>query len=174
MSLKMILILFLVQLTVSKLFTGRAGACFERLMECVLAGLNWQICLLYLDIIIFSESFEQHIERLELVISKIEKAGLKISPKKFSLFQEKVIFLGHVVSKDGISTDPEKISAVKDWSVPLSLHDVRSFLGTCSYYRRFIQNFSDIPRPLHKLTEKAREFKWSEECQNSFDPLKQF
>ena len=151
-----------------------AGACFERLMECVLAGLNWQICLLYLDdVIVFARSFEEHLKRLEQVISKIQESRLKISPGKCSFLQKEVTFLGHVVSGDGISTDPAKITAVKDWPTQKSVQEVRSFLGTCSYYRRFIRQFSDIARPLHKLTEKGENFKWTPECQISMDALKQ-
>ena len=149
-----------------------AGACFERLMECVLAGLNWQICLLYLDdVIIFAETFDEHLKRLEQVIAKINEHNLKISPSKCSFFQEKVNFLGHVVSGEGISTDPEKIAAVTRWPIPKSVHDVRSFLGICSYYRRFIKNFSEIARPLYKLTEKGEKFKWSQECQVAMTTL---
>jgi hypothetical protein len=142
-----------------------AGACFERLMVCVLAGLNCQIYLLYLDdVIIFAATFEQ-------VIAKINEHNLKISPSKCSFFQEKVNFLGHVVSGEGISTDPEKIAAVTRWPIPKSVHDVRSFLGICSYYRRFIKNFSEIARPLYKLTEKGEKFNWSQECQVAMTTL---
>lgn len=83
-----------------------APATFQRLMECVLSGLNFEICLLYIDVIIvFSETFDQHIDRLSTVLDKLQSANLKISPKKCSLFQKKVSFLGHIVSADGISTD---------------------------------------------------------------------
>ena len=148
-------------------------ATFERLMEFVLAGLNWQICLVYLDdIIIFSKDFDSHLSRLDQVLDRIGKAGLKIAPKKCQFFQEKVTFLGHVVSKDGISTDPSKIDAVKEWPVPRNVHDVRSFLGTCSYYRKFIRGFADIARPLHRLTEKQARFEWTQECQIAFNTLR--
>lgn len=150
-----------------------APATFQRLMECVLSGLNFEICLLYIDdIIVFSETFDQHIDRLSTVLDKLQSANLKISPKKCSLFQKEVSFLGHIVSADGISTDPEKTKAIESWPEPKSVSE-RSFLGTCAYYRRFIKSFSDIAKPLFKLTEKDSVFCWSEECQISFQTLKE-
>lgn len=151
-----------------------AVATFERLMENVLKGLHWKTCILYIDdIITFAPDFDTHIQRLESVLERITKAGLKISPQKCSLFQKQVKFLGHLVSKDGIATDPEKINCVKNWPQLKSVHDVRSFLGTCSYYRRYISKFSDIARPLNKLTEKHAKFEWNEECQTAFETLKE-
>lgn len=151
-----------------------APATFQRLMECVLSGLNFEICLLYIDdIIVFSETFDQHIDRLSTVLDKLQSANLKISPKKCSLFQKEVSFLGHIVSADGISTDPEKTKAIESWPEPKSVSELRSFLGTCAYYRRFIKSFSDIAKPLFKLTEKDSVFCWSEECQISFQTLKE-
>jgi transposase InsO family protein/predicted aspartyl protease len=149
-----------------------APSTFERMMEYLMAGLHWETCLIYLDdIIVFSDSFEQHIERLDEVLSRIRKGGLKISPKKCHFFQTRVNFLGHVVSAEGIATDPEKITAVQQWPTPSSVHDVRSFLGTCSYYRKYIKSFADIARPLHKLTEKTTKFHWSSDCDAAFHAL---
>ena len=120
-----------------------------------MTGLNWKTCLIYIDdIIVFADSFESHLERLDEVLSKIASHGLKVSPKKCCLFQKRVTFLGHVVSNEGVAADPEKIETVKSWPSPKTLKDVRSFLGTCSYYRRFIKDFAAIDRPLHRLTEK--------------------
>ena len=146
---------------------------FERLMDEVFKGLNPEICLLYLDdIIVKSATFEGHIENLKLIFDRLRSAGLKLSPKKCHLFKEKVSFLGHVVSKDGISTDPDKIKAVLNWPVPKTLTQLRSFLGLCSYYRKFIRGFSSLAKPLHHLTEKDVKFEWSSECQNAFSKLK--
>ena len=148
-------------------------ATFQRLMEYILAGLNWQICLVYIDdIIVFSDSFESHLSRLSDVLDRISSHGLKVSPKKCCLFQKKVSFLGHIVSDEGIATDPSKVESVKTWPIPKTKRDVRSFLGTCSYYRRFIQDFAAIARPLHSLTEKNCTFKWTQECEVSFEKLK--
>lgn len=150
-----------------------APATFERLMELVLAGLIGDACLVYLDdIIIVGRTFDEHLKNLELVLSKIRSANLKLSPKKCSLFKQQVSFLGFVVSQEGVRTDPEKITAVKDWPVPKDKTQVRAFLGLCSYYRRFVKNFSDIAKPLHKLTEEKRHFFWDEECEAAFEELK--
>ena len=79
---------------------------------------------------------------------------------------------GHVVSPLGVATDPEKVRAVRDWPQPMTITDVRSFLGLVSYYRRFIEGFARIARPLHQITEWGRPFKWATECQEAFETLK--
>ena len=150
-----------------------APATFERLMDKVLGGLKWESCLVYLDdVIVYGKTFPEHIGRLEDVIKRLGEAGLKLSPKKCQLFKHEVTFLGHVVSSEGIHTDPEKIRAVTSWTRPTNVRDVRGFVGLCSYYRRFIEGFSTIAKPLHRLTEKGREFRWTEECENAFCELK--
>ncbi len=143
-------------------------------MEDVLRGLQWDICLVYMDdIIVPSATFEDSIRRLELVFQRLSSANLKLKPSKCIFFQRKVKFLGHIVSNEGISTDQEKIEAVKSWPVPRNSKHVRSFLGLCSYYRRFVRDFAKIARPLHKLCEKGAVFGWEEECQVAFDMLKE-
>ena len=150
-----------------------APSTFERLMDRVLQGLQWQMCLVYLDdIIVYSRSFQEHMERLELILTRIREAGLKLQPKKCQLFQTEVSYLGHIVSADGVRTDPAKIQRVKDWPVLTSVREVRSFLGLASYYRRFVPGFAELARPLHKLTEAGRPFHWSEECERAFEDLK--
>ena len=107
-----------------------APSTFERLMEKVLAGLQWQICLVYLDdVIIYSRNTGEHVERLETILKRICEAGLKLKPSKCHLFCERVLYLGHQVSARGIETDPDKIRAVQEWGTPRHLTDVRSFLG---------------------------------------------
>lgn len=150
-----------------------APSTFERLMEQVLSGLQWQICLIYLDdVIIFSTNFTEHISRLDEILGKLGQAGLKLKPKKCHFFCEEVLYLGHKVSEDGIATDPEKIRAVQDWKIPSTLTDVRSFLGLCSYYRRFIPQFSTIAKPLTKLTEKNVGFQWGDTQEEAWATLK--
>ena len=135
----------LFQLKVMSFGLCYAPATFERMMEIILPGLHWETCLLYIDdVIIFADSFEQHMVRLSEVPSKLQTAGLKLSPQKCQLFKKQVCFLGHVVSEHGSSTDPTKIRAVEQWSAPTDVHPVRSFLGLCSYYRRFVEGFATI------------------------------
>ena len=88
------------------------------------------------------------------------------------LFPTKVQFLGHVISKNGLEADPEKVKAVQNFPVPQNQTDVKSFLGLCSYYRRYIKNFAMIGRPLHKASETKSSFTWTEETQEAFESLK--
>ena len=150
-----------------------APATFQRLMERVLGGLQWQICLVYIDdVIVFSETVEEHLASLSEIFTRLGQAGLKLKPKKCHLFRRRVKYLGHEVSAEGIATDPEKTSAVADWPVPSSVTEVRSFLGICSYYRRFVDNFAEISKPLTVLTEKSVPFVWKDDQQEAFDLLK--
>lgn len=150
-----------------------AGATFQRLMDIVLSGISFDICLAYLDhIIVFSEDESSHIEMLRVVLTRLEQAGLKLKPSKCSLMQRSVSFLDHVVSASGIATDPQKIHDIVNWPVPQNVKEVRAFLGLCGYYRRYVERFAELARPLHALTEKNRRFEWTVQCQAAFDSLK--
>ena len=152
-----------------------APATFERLMETVLAGLQWDICLIYIDdIIMYGKTFKESLKNIETVFERLRIAGLKLKAPKCKLFSKSVSFLGHIISDSGIETDPEKISAVKEWPISVNVTEVRSFLGLCSYYRRFIPKFADIAKPLHRLTEKGQKFVWNSECEQAFGTLKKY
>jgi len=151
-----------------------APATFERLMEKVLQDILSKVRLVYLDdVIVFSKIFEEMMANLRKVFLRLRMANLKINPQKCSLFGKEVKYLGHIVSERGISTDPEKISAVKNWPVPQNRKQLRSFLGFCFYYRKFIKGFSLIAKPLFTLTEHQVKFEWSSSCQKAFQELKQ-
>ena len=134
----------------------------QRMIEATLVGLNWDVCLPYLDDIIIwangdteEEAFEQSMERLELVLERLEWAGLRAKPSKCHLFATSVDYLGHVCSRDGVSLDPKKISAVANIN-PRSINNletVRSFLGLAGYYRNHIANFHVLSSPLVDLTK---------------------
>jgi hypothetical protein len=148
-----------------------APSTFQRLMENVLRGLNWKVCPIYIDdIIIFS--FEEHLAHLDLVFSRLREANIKLKATKCHFAFSKVKYLGHIVSREGIQPDPDKISAVKDFPVPKKVKDVRSFLGLANYYRCFIKDFSKIAKPLTQLLRKNVKFQWTEACQTAFDILK--
>jgi len=147
---------------------------FQRLMAAILGSHQWETCLLYLDdIIIFSQTFEQHLHRLESILIKLKEAGLKLKPVKCSFLQTQVKFLGHVVSADGVAPDPLKVQAVATFPRPQNLEELRRFLGMASYFRKFIRNFASVACPLHRLTEKSVQFQWTSECQQAFTTLKQ-
>lgn len=151
-----------------------APGTFERLMTLLLKGLQFKICLCYLDdIIVFASSFKDHLSRLEEVFMRIESAGLKLKPAKCELFKKETSYLGHVVSEDGIKTDPKKIEKVNNWPVPQTPTEVKSFLGLASYYRRFVNGFASIAKPLYRLTENnLATFEWTDNCQDAFEQLK--
>ena len=151
-----------------------APATFQRLMERVLKGLVGESCMVYLDdILVIGKTFEQHMDNLKKVFGRIERAGLKLKPKKCHLIQPCVEYLGYVVSRKGISADPRKIQAIVEYPVPVDVKSLRSFLGLASYYRRFARNFSRIAYPLHQLTRKESIFNWDSKCQEAFDHLKE-
>eukprot|EP00731_Ephydatia_muelleri_P035934 Em0180g1a len=151
-----------------------APATFQRLMECVLAGLTYEQCLIYLDdIVVFSVTFDQHLERLKMVFHHLAEAGLKLKPSKCHFAKSEIRYLGHIVSRQGIQADPDKTSAMISFPVPSDIKELRQFLGLTNYYRRFIKGYSSIAEPLHKLTRKTEGgFKWNSECQNAFQHLK--
>ena len=154
--------------------TGAPGT-FQCLIESVLAGLQWSTCLVYLDdIIVFSSTFEEHQCRLKDVFTRLREADLKLKPQKCRLLRESVPFLGHVISKDGVSTDPAKVETVSNWPVPVTKTELRSFLGLASYYRRFIPGFVSIAAPLHQLLTvgNGKYFVWNEACDHAFLDLK--
>ena len=151
-----------------------APATFERLMERVLKGLPWRVAMVYIDdILVSGGTFEEHLANLRMVFERLRTAKLKLSPGKCDLFQPRVGYLGHILSANGISTDPRKTEAVSTWPPPASLSELRSFLGLCSYYRRFIASFAAIAKPLHKLLEAGQAFEWTSEMQQAFQELKE-
>ena len=150
-----------------------APATFERLMERVLRGIAWSECLVYLDdILVFGPDFGTTLARLERVLDRLGEAGLKLKAKKCQLFQEEIPFLGHIVSAAGIGADPAKCQQVRDWPVPRDLHEVRSFVGLCSYYRRHIQGFTELAAPLYELATKGTDFEWTDRRHQAFGQLK--
>ena len=166
---------------------ANAPATFQRLMQTCLNDFLFTLLLVYLDdIIVYSTTFEEHLHRLDLVFSRLKKHGLKLKPDKCQFLRRQVTYLGHQVSQDGITPDPEKTADVQSWKVPETLKELRSFLGFCSYYRKFVPNFATIAGPLHNLANHClHELKshktlqkpfselWTTSCQSAFDLLKQ-
>ena len=156
-----------------------APATFQHLMESCLGELHLNWCIIYLDnIIVFSRTPEEHLERLRGVFDKLAKAGLKLKPSKCEFFKSKSTYLGHIVPAAGIETDPKKIEAVKNWTLPRTVTDVLSFLGFTNHYCRFIQGYARVAQPLNVLISgdnancKKALVQWDLECQLAFDKLK--
>uniref|UniRef100_A0A8C5C0T7 Gypsy retrotransposon integrase-like protein 1 n=1 Tax=Gadus morhua TaxID=8049 RepID=A0A8C5C0T7_GADMO len=162
-----------------------APSTFQRLMERIFGDQHCQSLLLYLDdIVVFSSTVTEHVERLESVLGRLQQENLKAKWEKCCFFKPEVSYLGHIISKDGVSTDPRKIDVVSKWQRPNHVSELRSFLGFASYYRRFIDGFAKLAAPLHRLvaeingTKSRRPSKesllvtWTEECGQSFEGLK--
>ena len=152
-----------------------APATFQRLMELALQGLQWNICLIYLDdVIVYGSTVVEHMSRVEQVLQRIKEAGMKLKPEKCNLLQEEVEFLGHVINEKGVMPNPDNVAKLIQMETPTNLSAVRRMIGLGSYYRRFIPGFSNIVRPLVELTKKDVKFHWSPECQIAFEQLKLF
>ena len=151
-----------------------APATFQRLMECTLAGLVGDQCLIYLDdVIIFSSSFDEHLKRLASVLDRLRAAGLKLRAKKCHFAQEQVTYLGHIISNKGIEPDKSKLTAISAYPTPRTTKEVKQFMGISNYYRCFIPGYAQIAEPLHWLLRKSSKgFQWTQECETSFTTLK--
>jgi hypothetical protein len=150
-----------------------SAATFQMVMDCLMAGLQYETMITYIDdLIIFGSTFKEHLHRLEEVLSRLQQANLKLSPKKCHLLKTKISYLGHVISSGIIQPDPNKIHAIVNYPRPTNIKELRSFLGLASYYRRFIRNFSQIATPLNRLLEKKVMYKWDENCEQAFKSLK--
>lgn len=124
------------------------------------------------DILIFSRSEEEHEDHLRTILQTLRNERLYAKFSKCEFWLERVSFLGHVISEEGITVDPTKIEVIMDWERPKTVTEIRSFLGLAGYYRKFIKDFSKIAVPLTNLTKKDVKFVWSEECEKSFTELK--
>ena len=152
---------------------------FQMLMETCLGYLNLYWYIIYLDdIVIFSKDLASHLERLEAVLQILEEARLKLKPSKCELFQWQLVYLGHVISTQGIATDEGKIEAIKDWHTPMNIMEVQSFLVFRGYYCQFIPKFMQVAWTVHELTsgenagKKKAAIEWDSRCQQAFDDLK--
>ena len=150
-----------------------APSWFQRIMDTVLEGLIGKICLVYLDdIVVFSPNEEDHLKHLQLVFDRLRSAGLRLKPTKCHIGLKQIKLLGHVVSADGISSDPEKVKAIQLLPTPTNIKQVRCFLGMTGYYRDLIPRYADIAEPLVNLTRKHVRFQWQAQQEEAFNALK--
>ena len=151
-----------------------APATFQRLMQIILTGLEGKSCFVYLDdILVVSNTFEDHLSHLSEVLMRLRRAGLRLKPKKCLLLREEVPYLGHVLSASGIRPNPAKIETVQNFPTPTDVTKLRQFLGLAPYYRRFTCGFARIAHPLHRLTKKDVPYEWSSDCETAFVRLKE-
>jgi hypothetical protein len=129
--------------------------------------------LVYIDdIVVFGNSFEELKSRLREVFARLQDANLKRKATKVKLFQERISFLGHIVSGNGVAVDDKKIQDIVAWPQPKNVHEIRQFLGLCGYYRRYIEKYSEHASSLHALTKKGEPYTWNSERQGAFEYLK--
>ena len=150
-----------------------APAIFSKLMDNVLSGLSWEVCLYYLDdIIVFSRGWQEHLDRLKMVFSRLREANLRLGSRKCTLARSLVTFLGHHVSEERLRPDPRLLDSIRKIPLSTTVTQVRSYLGLVGYYRRFIKGFLKIATPLNRLLEKKRPSKWDDECARAYQKLK--
>ena len=125
------------------------------------------------DILVFSPSPDEHKQHPEFVLDKLSQAGLKVKPSKCELFSERVNYVGHDLSGEGVSVAQEKYQAIASYPTPTSTKAVRSFLGFVGYYRSHIKNFAKLAEPLHAMSRKGARFEWTTQCDTAFRQLKE-
>lgn len=151
-----------------------AASSFQRLLEIVLSGLkDWNINTYLDDLIIASTTFEEHLERLEMVFKRLGEHNLKVNPAKCQLSKDKITYLGFQVVDGKILPDERNIESVKNFPIPKNKKQIRGYLGLCNFYRKFIKNFAAIALPLTNLTKNKVEFKWDEKADIAFNKLKE-
>ena len=134
--------------------------------------LNKSVIVFIDDTLVYSKNEEEHVEHLAAMLRLLREHKLYAKLNKCSFFQTEVHYLGHVVSKEGISVDPEKIRAIMGWVAPKNVDEVRYFMGLVGYYRRFTKNFSQIAYLITSLHRKGKKLKLTEECEANFEQLK--
>ena len=149
---------------------AQAPGYFQNWMNKVLNGLHFTLAYLD-DVIIFSETEEQHLKHIQIVLTRLKQANLKLKKSKYAFFKKEIHYLGHLLTTDGIKPQAEKRKAICDMKPPTNQKGVREFLGMVGYYRKFISRFADAARPMTRITRKEIKFPLSKECQVGFDYL---
>ena len=169
---------------------SNAPATFMRLMDAIFGDEQYETLIVFLDdLLVWGKTFEEVMKKLEMVFQRLRKHGLKLKPRKCHFFAKRIKFLGHIVSEDGVSTDPSKIEAIVKYAQPETDEELNSFLGLTGYYRRFVKDYSKITAPLHAIAikkkkgprrrkatpEEKHSFKerWTPECTKAFEILKE-
>lgn len=150
-------------------------ATFQRLMNKILIGLQGLKCFIYLDdVIIHAKNLNDHARKLREVLTRFQSYNLKLQPSKCQFMKREIQYLGHIITENGVKPDPKLITSVINSPIPKNIKQLQSFLGLANYYRKFIQNFSNITAPLNKLLRKNIKFNWTNSCTEAFESLKLF
>jgi hypothetical protein len=151
-----------------------APAYFMYLMNSVFMDYLDKFVVLFIDdILVYSENEQEHEEHLRKVLQRLRDCQLYAKLSKCEFWISEVLFLGHTINRIGLVVYPKKVAAILDWKAPKDVRGIKIFIGMAGYYRRFIEGFSKIARPMTALLAKKVEFKWTPACQESFDMLKQ-
>jgi hypothetical protein len=132
-------------------------------MDC----LNKFVVVFIDDILIYSQSEEEHVDHLKMVLQRLREHQLYAELSKCEYWTDKVLFLGHIINKDGLALDPKKVADILNWKAPTNVRGIKSFIAMAGYYRRFIEGFSKIARPMKALLANKVEFKWTQKCQEA-------
>ena len=152
-----------------------APATFQRLMDNVITGMHGTEAFIYLDdIILHSESLEDHDIKVRRLFSRLRWANLKLQPDKCDFLRTEVAYLGHIIGREGVRPNPDKITAIKNFPIPKTVKAIRQFLGLSGYYRRFIKDYAQLAKPLTDLLKKEVEFTWGNEQVRSFRKLRRY
>lgn len=147
---------------------------FSRLMTVAMSGLNYESCFIYLDdVIIFGNTLQNHNLNLIKVLERLRETNLKLNPGKCEFLKKQILYLGHLISSEGILPDPEKTRAIRQYPIPGNSKETKRFVAFCNYYRKFIKNFAQIAQPLNNMSRKGKVFEWTEDCQKSFETLRE-
>jgi hypothetical protein len=145
---------------------------------CLMNGVFWEyldkfVIVFLNEILVYSKSKKEHEHHLRMVLQVLREHQLYAKLSKCSFYQNRIHYLGYIISEEGIEVDPENIEAIKGWTTTKNLTEFRSFMGLASYYRRFIAWFSRIAHPITSLQRKGVKFQWTTKCEKSFQQLKQ-
>ena len=150
-----------------------APATFMALMNRVFHNELDEFVIVFLDdILVFSKSLEEHVTHLRRVLEILKKESLFARSEKCTFFVQEIDYLGFILSKDGVKTDPRKVAVIHDWPVPTEVSQVHSFLGLVGFYRKFVEHFARIAKPLYALLRKDAAWEWTPMHVESFQRLK--
>lgn len=150
-----------------------APATFQSVMNNILSTLLRKCVLVFVDdILIYNQTMEEHLIHLQTVFQILHKHQLKVKKSKCSFAQQKLAYLGHIISPNGVSTDSDKIAVVQSWPVPSSVKELRSFLGLAGYYRKFVRNYGILSKPLTSLLKKGQLYLWTSATDQAFQAIK--